>query len=74
MASSEHVDLETFVHGVERRNPGQPEFVQAVHEVAADDRQLAPRRARHGFAAVRAAHVQQAPMGDSDSGERHSLL
>ena len=36
MASSEHVDLESFVKGVERRNPGQPEFVQAVHEVAAD--------------------------------------
>jgi glutamate dehydrogenase (NADP+) len=36
MASAEHVDLETFIKGVERRNPGQPEFVQAVHEVAAD--------------------------------------
>jgi glutamate dehydrogenase (NADP+) len=34
--SKEHVDLESFVHGVERRNPGQPEFVQAVHEVASD--------------------------------------
>src|SRR5471032_1326539 len=34
--ANEHVDLESFVHGVERRNPGQPEFVQAVHEVAAD--------------------------------------
>jgi glutamate dehydrogenase (NADP+) len=36
MASSEHVDLEGFIKGVERRNPGQPEFVQAVHEVAHD--------------------------------------
>jgi glutamate dehydrogenase (NADP+) len=34
--ANEHVDLASFVHGVERRNPGQPEFVQAVHEVAAD--------------------------------------
>lgn len=33
---TEHVDLDGFIKGVERRNPGQPEFVQAVHEVAAD--------------------------------------
>jgi glutamate dehydrogenase (NADP+) len=31
-----HVDLEGFMAGVERRNPGQPEFIQAVREVAAD--------------------------------------
>jgi glutamate dehydrogenase (NADP+) len=36
MAVSEHVDLERFIAGVERRNPGQPEFVQAVREVAED--------------------------------------
>ena len=36
MAVSDHVDLEQFVAGVEKRNPGQPEFVQAVHEVAED--------------------------------------
>lgn len=36
MASSEHVDLETFINGVEKRNPGQAEFVQAVQEVAED--------------------------------------
>ena len=36
MATSEHVNLEQFIAGVERRNPGQPEFVQAVHEVAQD--------------------------------------
>ncbi len=36
MAVSDHVDLETFVAGVEKRNPGQPEFVQAVQEVARD--------------------------------------
>ncbi|HEX6376411.1 MAG TPA: NADP-specific glutamate dehydrogenase [Allosphingosinicella sp.] len=32
----DHVDLEGFMEGVKRRNPGQPEFVQAVYEVAQD--------------------------------------
>ena len=36
MAVSDHVDLSQFIAGVTRRNPGQPEFVQAVHEVAED--------------------------------------
>jgi glutamate dehydrogenase (NADP+) len=36
MAVSDHVDLETFIEGARRRNPGQPEFVQAVQEVAED--------------------------------------
>ncbi len=36
MTVSDHVDLEQFIGGVERRNPGQPEFVQAVQEVAED--------------------------------------
>ena len=27
--------LESFKHGVEKRNPGEPEFHQAVYEVAA---------------------------------------
>jgi len=36
MAVSDHVDLETFMKGVEKRNPGQPEFIQAVREVAQD--------------------------------------
>lgn len=31
-----HVDLEGFMDGVRRRNPHQPEFVQAVYEVAQD--------------------------------------
>jgi glutamate dehydrogenase (NADP+) len=31
-----HVDLGGFMEGVKRRNPGQPEFVQAVQEVAQD--------------------------------------
>lgn len=36
MTTADHVDLPRFIAGVERRNPGQPEFVQAVHEVAQD--------------------------------------
>jgi glutamate dehydrogenase (NADP+) len=36
MTQSEHVDLEQFIAGVQRRNPGQDEFVQAVQEVAED--------------------------------------
>ena len=36
MAVSDHVDFATFMQGVERRNPHQPEFVQAVTEVAQD--------------------------------------
>lgn len=36
MAVSDHVDLPTFMEGVKRRNPHQPEFVQAVQEVAED--------------------------------------
>ena len=34
--NSQHVDLNGFMDGVKRRNPGQPEFVQAVQEVAQD--------------------------------------
>jgi len=36
MADLEYVDLNGFIEGVKRRNPGQPEFVQAVTEVAED--------------------------------------
>lgn len=36
MAVNDHVDLPTFIEGVKKRNPGQPEFVQAVQEVAED--------------------------------------
>jgi glutamate dehydrogenase (NADP+) len=36
VAVSEHVDLNRFIEGVRRRNPGQSEFVQAVQEVAED--------------------------------------
>ncbi len=31
-----HVDFSTFMEGVQRRNPGQTEFIQAVQEVAQD--------------------------------------
>ncbi len=31
-----HVDLERFMEGVKKRNPGQTEFIQAVQEVAQD--------------------------------------
>ena len=36
MAVADHVDLNAFVEGVRRHNPGQPEFAQAVQEVAED--------------------------------------
>ena len=36
MSGSEHVDLNGFMEGVKRRNPGQTEFIQAVQEVAED--------------------------------------
>ena len=36
MAASTPTDLDTFIKGVEKRNPGQDEFVQAVTEVARD--------------------------------------
>ncbi len=36
MAVTDHVDLPRFMEGLRRRNPYQPEFVQAVQEVAQD--------------------------------------
>ena len=36
MAVSDHVNLEEFMAGVERRNPGESEFIQAVREVSED--------------------------------------
>ena len=30
------VDIEGFLQGVAQRNPSEPEFIQAVHEVAQD--------------------------------------
>ena len=34
MAISDHVNLEQFMAGLRRRNPGEVEFHQAVYEVA----------------------------------------
>ncbi|MGB3711016.1 MAG: NADP-specific glutamate dehydrogenase [Erythrobacter sp.] len=36
MAISDHVDLNQFMEGVKKRNPGQTEFIQAVQEVSQD--------------------------------------
>jgi glutamate dehydrogenase (NADP+) len=36
MAVADHADFPTFMEGVKKRNPHQPEFVQAVEEVAED--------------------------------------
>src|SRR5436190_10720461 len=36
MATADHVNLHQFIEGIQRRNPGQPEFCQAVQEVAED--------------------------------------
>ncbi len=36
MTATEHADLAQFIEGVRKRNPGQPEFVQSVQEVAED--------------------------------------
>lgn len=36
MSVKDHVDLNQFMQGVKRRNPGQPEFAQAVQEVSED--------------------------------------
>ncbi|MCC5887300.1 MAG: NADP-specific glutamate dehydrogenase [Gammaproteobacteria bacterium] len=36
MADNQEDELERFMEGVKRRNPGEPEFHQAVHEVAMD--------------------------------------
>ena len=32
----DHVNLEEFIRGVRKRNPGQEEFIQAVQEIAND--------------------------------------
>lgn len=36
MAVNDYVNLQQFMEGVKRRNPGETEFHQAVHEVAVD--------------------------------------
>jgi glutamate dehydrogenase (NADP+) len=54
MATSDHVDLERFIAGVQKRNPGQPEFVQAVQEVAEDIFEfIADKEAYHEYQILR---------------------
>jgi glutamate dehydrogenase (NADP+) len=54
MATSDHVNLETFIAGVQKRNPGQPEFVQAVQEVAEDIFEfIADKEAYHTYQILR---------------------
>ncbi|MBW2397050.1 MAG: NADP-specific glutamate dehydrogenase [Deltaproteobacteria bacterium] len=54
MAVSDHVDLEQFMAGVERRNPGQLEFIQAVQEVAQDVFEfIADKEAYHEYQILR---------------------
>ena len=54
MAVSDHVDLPTFMEGVSKRNPGQPEFVQAVQEVAQDIYDfIADKEAYHHYQILR---------------------
>ncbi len=36
MAGLDHADFQTFMEDIVRNNPGQPEFIQAVREVAQD--------------------------------------
>ena len=36
MSAKHHLNLETFIRGLKRRNPAQPEFIQAVHEFMED--------------------------------------
>lgn len=36
MTQTSSPELDAFMKGVKRRNPGEPEFHQAVHEVAMD--------------------------------------
>src|SRR3954466_15769534 len=54
MALGDHVDLSTFMEGVKKRNPGQPEFVQAVQEVAEDIYDfIADKEAYHHYQILR---------------------
>jgi len=54
MASGDHVDLATFMEGVKKRNLGQPEFIQAVQEVAQDIYEfIADKEAYHHYQILR---------------------
>ncbi len=54
MATSDHVDLSVFMEGVKKRNAGQPEFIQAVQEVAQDIYEfIADKEAYHHYQILR---------------------
>jgi glutamate dehydrogenase (NADP+) len=54
MASTDHVDLSVFMEGVKKRNVGQPEFIQAVQEVAQDIFEfIADKEAYHHYQILR---------------------
>ena len=54
MAVADHVGLERFMEGVRKRNPGQPEFHQAVQEVAGDVFEfIADKEAYHRYQILR---------------------
>ena len=37
MKLSTTIDFSSFMHRLEQRNPGQPEYIQAVYEVLTDE-------------------------------------
>ncbi|OYY71967.1 glutamate dehydrogenase [Sphingomonas sp. 28-63-12] len=54
MATNDHVDLSVFMEGVKKRNVGQPEFIQAVQEVAQDIYEfIADKEAYHHYQILR---------------------
>ncbi|MBY0306547.1 MAG: glutamate dehydrogenase [Sphingomonas sp. 28-62-20] len=54
MATTDHVDLSVFMEGVKKRNVGQPEFIQAVQEVAQDIYEfIADKEAYHHYQILR---------------------
>ena len=65
MAVSDHVDLDGFIDGVKRRNPGQSEFVQAVTEVAQDIFEFIADKEEYHRAQIlrRIAEPDEAPTG-----------
>ena len=46
------MDLDEFMNGLVKRNPGEPEFHQAVHEVAHDVIPYISDKPRYGDAKI----------------------
>ena len=61
-----HVDLEGFMAGVERRNPGQSEFIQAVRKSPRTFSTSSPTR--RNITAGRSCAASPSPTGSSPSG------